>query len=53
MKPQGSGWKYKMFELPPPSTYKSDSVDGRNPKQPPGLYKTLKITVDKRPTSTG
>jgi len=42
-----------MFEVSPPSTFKSDSVDGRNPQQPPGLYKTLKITVDKLPTSTG
>ena len=29
-----------------------NTVDGRNPKQPPGTYKTLKIMGNK-PTSTG
>ena len=30
------------------------TVDGRNPKQPPGVYKTvLKKIRDKLPTSTG
>ena len=29
------------------------TVDGRNPKQPPGIYKSLQIMVDNLPTSTG
>ena len=35
-------------------TKKGDhTVDGRNPKQPPAMYKTFKNHGDKLPTSTG